>query len=325
MWRFLLRRLAQSVAVVFLVTTATFVLIHLAPGDPFESAFSNPKLSDAIREKWRAQYGFDRPIVEQYVRYLGTIAKGDLGYSFSTNRPVTDALAETLPNTLVLMSAALFGSFLIGIGVGVTQAVKRGRAADRILGLMSLVFYSLPDFWLAVVVLLSFAYWIPILPAGGAVDVVMHPYMNGFEQILDRLRHLILPALTLTALTAAAIARHQRSAMLEVLNDDFVRTARAKGAAESRVLFHHALRNALLPVITLFGLYFPALLGGAVLVERVFSWPGMGQLTLNALSLRDYPLVVASAIVASVMVALGGLIADTLAALVDPRMRSDAT
>lgn len=322
MRQYLLRRLAQSVAVVFLVTTATFVLIHLAPGDPFESAFANPRLSDAVRERWRAQYGFDRPIAEQYARYLGAVARGDLGYSFSTSRPVAEALRSTLPNTLLLMSVALVGSFLVGIFIGVVQAVKRGRPADRVLGTISLVLYSLPDFWLAVVVLLTFAYWFPILPAGGAVDVVLHPYMSAAERLLDRARHLVLPALTLTALTSAAIARHQRSAMLEVLSEDFVRTARAKGAAERHVLFHHALRNALLPVLTLFGLYFPLLLGGSVLVERVFSWPGMGQLTLNALALRDYPLVVASAIVASLMVVFGGLLADLLAAAVDPRMRS---
>lgn len=317
-----MRRLAQSVAVVFLVTTATFILIHIAPGDPFESAFANPRLSEAVRARWRAQYGFDRPIAEQYARYLATVARGDLGYSFSTSRPVTEALRATLPNTLLLMSVALIGSFLAGIAIGVVQAVRRGRLADRLLGTISLVLYSLPDFWLAVVVLLTFAYWFPILPAGGAVDIVLHPYMSAGERFLDRARHLVLPALTLTALTSAAIARHQRSAMLDVLGEDFVRTARAKGAAEPLVLFHHALRNALLPVLMLFGLYFPMLLGGSVLVERVFSWPGMGQLTLNALALRDYPLVVASAIVASVMVVLGGLIADLLAAAFDPRMRT---
>lgn len=322
MRRFLIRRLAQSVAVVFLVTTATFVLIHLAPGDPFESALANPKLGEAVRAKWRAVYGFDRPIAEQYLRYLGAVARGDLGFSFSTNRPVVEALRSALPNTLLLMGAALLGSFAAGIAIGVVQAVKRGGLVDRMLGLVALVFYSLPDFWLAVLVLLSFAYWFPLLPAGGAFDMVLYPYMSGAERVADRAKHLLLPALTLSLLLAASIARHQRAAMLEVLDDDFVRTARAKGATESRVVMHHALRNALLPVITLFGLYFPALLGGAVLVERVFSWPGMGQLTLNALALRDYPLVVASTIVASTMVVLGALIADLLAAAADPRLRA---
>jgi peptide/nickel transport system permease protein len=318
---YLLRRLGQSVAVVLLVATATFVLIHLAPGDPFESALANPKLGEAVRDKWRAIYGFDRPLHEQYLRYMGAVVRGDLGFSFSTNRPVLEALGAALPNTLFLMTLALAGSFAIGIALGVAQAVRRGKFADRVLGTIALVFYSLPDFWLAVMVLLTFAYWIPVLPAGGAVDAVMYPYLSFGERIVDRIEHVILPALTLTALTSAAIARHQRSAMLDVLGDEFVRTARAKGASERRVIMRHALRNALLPVITLFGLYFPALLGGAVLVERIFSWPGMGQLTLDALSLRDYPLVVASAIVASVMVVTGGLIADVLAAVVDPRMR----
>lgn len=322
MRRFLFRRLLQAVAVVFLVTTATFALIHLAPGDPFESAMANPKVSEAVRARWRATYGFDRPIAEQYARYLGAIARGDFGYSFSTNRPVLAALAEAVPNTLLLMTTAIALSFAGGIGVGIVQAMKRGRAADRVLGTATLVLYSLPDFWLAVIVLLGFAYWLPILPAGGAVDVVLYPYMSGVERVVDRARHLVLPSLTLAALSAAGIARHQRAAMLEVLHDEFVRTARAKGATEWRVVMRHALRNALLPVITLFGLYFPALLGGAVLVERVFSWPGMGQLTLNAVAFRDYPLVVAGAMVASLMVVAGGLIADLLTAAADPRLRA---
>jgi peptide/nickel transport system permease protein len=321
MRRFLVQRLAQAVAVVFLVTTATFALIRLAPGDPFESSLANPKISDAVRTQWRAAYGLDQPLHVQYVRYLQAVARGDLGYSFSTSRPVREALAEALPNTLLLMGTALAGSFLVGIGVGVLQAVRRGRIADRVSSTVLLLLYSIPDFWLAVVVLLTFAYWIPVLPAGGAFDVVLYPYLTPVEQLVDRLRHLVLPALTLTALTTAAIARHQRSAMLEVLADDYIRTARAKGLPEHRVILRHALRNALLPVITLFGLYFPALLGGAVLVERVFSWPGMGQLTLNALSLRDYPLVVANAMMASVMVVTGAFVADLLAATTDPRLR----
>lgn len=321
MRRFLVRRLLQMVAVVLLVTTATFVLVHLAPGDPLSAALDDPRITEAVRAKWRATYGFDRPIAEQYVRYLGAVARGDLGFSFSMNQPVSSVLRQTLPNTLMLMGAALVLSFAAGIVLGVVQAVKSGTRLDRIVSSVSLTVYSIPDFWLALVALLFFTYRVRVFPPGGAMDATMYPYMTAWERIVDRMWHLVLPVGTLAALTSAAIARHQRGAMLDVLHEDFVRTARAKGAVERRVMFRHALRNALLPVITLLGLSLPALLGGAVLVERVFSWPGMGQLAVNAVAMRDYPLVLASVIIGSVLVATGGLLTDVLSAAADPRTR----
>ena len=321
MSRYLLTRLLQTVAVVLIVATATFVLIHLAPGDPISTALDDARITEAVRNRWRAVYGFDKPIAEQYVRYLGAIARGDFGFSFSMNRPVSEALRDTLPNTLLLMGLALGLSFAVGIVLGVVQAVRGGTRVDRWVGGAALALYSVPDFWLALVLLLLLADRSHIFPAGGTMDATLYPYMTWLERLGDRLWHLALPVLTLAALTAASIARHQRSAMLDVLHEDFVRTARAKGALERRVVFRHALRNALLPVITLLGLSLPALLGGAVLIERVFSWPGMGQLTVNAVGTRDYPLVMAGVVIGSILVAVGALMADVLTALADPRMR----
>ena len=304
-----------------IVVTATFVLIRLAPGDPFASALDGPSVSQEVRDAWRASYAFDRPIPEQYGRWITNIVRGDLGYSTSQRRPVRDVIAGALPNTLLLMTIALFASFAAGIALGVYQAVRRGGAADRTLSAVTLFFYSMPDFWLALMMMLTFAYWVPIFPVTGMTDAVMYEYWPAWRKLLDRLHHLVLPVMTLTLLSTAVIARYQRAAMLDVVHDEYVRTARAKGVDEGRVVRHHALRNALLPIITIFGLAFPALLGGAVFVERIFSWPGMGLLTVTAILQRDYHLVTASVIVGSAMVVLGSLAADMLSAVADPRLR----
>jgi peptide/nickel transport system permease protein len=186
---------------------------------------------------------------------------------------------------------------------------------------LALFFYSLPEFWLALMALLVFAYWLPLFPAGGIVDATVHDYLGFWGRLADRVRHLVLPATTLALLTTAAVARYQRAAMLEVIELDFVRTARAKGLPERSVLARHALRNALLPVITLVGLALPALVGGAVFVETVFSWPGMGLLAADAIAARDYPLITATVAVGGVTVAVGSLVADILYAVADPRVR----
>jgi peptide/nickel transport system permease protein len=317
--RWIVGRLLQALAVVLLVTTVSFVLIHLAPGDPF--SIDDPRMTEAIREQLRAQFWLDRPLPEQYVRWIGNAARGELGWSFSRHAPVAQVLGQALPYTLLLMGVGLVLAFSIGIAFGAWQAARRGSRLERTLDTLALMLYAVPDFWLALMVLASFAYWIPIFPSGGAVDPVMYDYLGNWGQFVDRLSHLVLPAVTLAALSAAAIARYQRAAMLEILPMDFVRTARAKGLPERRVLMRHALRNALLPVVTLIGLSLPALLGGALFVERVFSWPGMGQLALGAIGSRDYPLVTASVVISGALVAIGSLLADVLSALVDPRVR----
>ena len=324
MRRFLLRRAAQTVVVVLLVATLTFALIHLAPGDPFSATLENPLISPAVRAQWRAAYGLDRPLPEQYWRYLASVAHGELGYSFSMHRPVAAALAEAVPHTLLLMGLAILVSFALGTVLGVLQAVRHGSLADRGLGAAALFFYAMPDFWLALMAMLVFAYWVPAFPVGGVVDPVLHEYMGPLARAADRARHLVLPVATLALLNAAVVARYQRAAMLDVVRRDFVRTARAKGLPERAVVYRHALRNALLPTITLLGLSFPALLGGAVFVERVFSWPGMGLLAVNAIAARDYPLVTASVMLGGAMVAVGSFLADLLYAAVDPRLRESA-
>jgi peptide/nickel transport system permease protein len=327
------RRLGQAAIIVAFVATISFVLIHIAPGDPFSAVLDNPNVSETVRQTLRAQYGLDKPLPEQFTRYIGALARGDLGWSFSHDRPVLEVLASALPNTLQLMAIALVGSFALGVLIALVgsfalgilialiQVAKRGTATDHALSGLTLFLISMPDFWLGILALLAFTYWMPLFPVGGAVDPVMHEYMGLGARIVDRLWHIVLPALTLTILAAGGVARYQRAALIDVLPADYIRTARLKGLTEREILRRHALRNALLPIISLMGLAFPALLTGAFFIEKIFAWPGMGLAVVNAIYTRDYPLVVGGVIIGSIMVTLGSLLADLLYAWADPRLR----
>jgi len=320
----LVRRLAASIAIVWAVVTLTFIIIHLAHGSPFlpeQGQDIDPATLDRLRHDW----GLDRPLPDQYALYLRNLVRGDLGLSFALHRPVAAALAEALPNTFTLALTALILDFALGLALGVYQAARERRFGDIALGNVALFVNSMPTFWLGLVLLLVFGQRLGWFPVGGLRDLVLCPRVNSLPCVADFAWHLTLPALTLGLVGAAGTARFQRAAMLEVVRQDFVRTARAKGLRERRVLLVHALRNALLPLITLFGLTFPFLLTGAVLVEWVFAWPGMGRLAVTAILQRDYPIVTAAALVASVMVVLGNLLADALYGVADPRIRVRAT
>jgi peptide/nickel transport system permease protein len=319
--RYIAQRLAQAAVIVAIVAAITFALIHLAPGDPFSAVMDNPNVSETVRQTLRAQYGLDRPLPEQFVKYVSSLAHGELGWSFSHERPVREVLGSALPNTLLLMGVALVGSFVFGILIALFQVSRRGSVTDHALSGLSLFFFSMPDFWLAILAFLTFTYWLPIFPGGGAVDPVTHEYLGLGGRIVDRLYHLALPALTLILLASAVVARYQRAALLDVLPADYIRTARLKGLTEPEILRRHALRNALLPIITLVGLSFPALLTGTFFVEKIFAWPGMGYAVVLAIGTRDYPLVVGGVIIGSIMVTLGSLLSDVLYALADPRFR----
>lgn len=319
MRRRLVARIWQSLIVVFIVTTISFALIRAAPGDPF--AYDGAGITPAVRAHWRAQFGYDRPLADQYVRYLASVARGRFGYSPRWHLPVSSVLAAAVPRTLLLAGVALALSLVLGVIIGVLQAVHRGGWFDRVSSGVLLTLYSLPDFWGALMALLIFAFWWPVLPAGGMVDPVLHDYMSAWPATLDRLRHLILPVGSLTLMIIAGVTRFQRAAILEVLPADYVRTARAKGLSDRRVIWRHALRTALTPMITMLGVMFPALLGGALFVEYVFQWPGMGLAAASAITSRDYDLVVATVIIGSVMVVVGNLLADLLHVALDPRVR----
>lgn len=314
------RRLAASIAIVWAVVTLTFIVIHAARGSPFLPGESQD-MDAATLARLRRQFGTDRSLAEQYVLYVRNLARGNLGESFSLHRPVADALADALPNTFALALAALVIEFVVGLALGIYQAVRERRVGDIVLGNVSLFVNSVPTFWLGLVLLLLFGSWLHWFPPGGMSDPVLCPGVNSLSCAGDFLRHLTLPALTLGLVGAANTARFQRAAMLEVIRQDYIRSARAKGLRERRVLLVHALRNALLPVITLAGLALPFLFTGAVLVEWVFAWPGMGRLAVTAILQRDYYVVTGAALVTSTMVVLGNLLADLLYAAADPRIR----
>ena len=321
MRRYLTGRILQAVSVVLLVTTLTFVLVHLAPGDPFTVALEQPGITAAVRQEWRTSFGLDRPLGEQYVRWVVNSARGDFGYSYSQHRPVSAVMADAFPRTVLLAGLALAFSFALGVGTAVLQVERAGGPRDRWLGRVLLLLYSVPDFWLALLALLLFAYRLPLFPPGGIVDPVLYDYLSPAARIGDRLRHLVLPVVTLTLLSTAIVARFQRAALAEVLPSDWMRTALAKGLGWRAAVRRHALRNALLPTIALAGLSLPTIAVGAVFVEKVFSWPGMGLVTVNAIGARDYPLITAGVLLISVIVVIGALLADVVVGFADPRVR----
>ena len=316
---YLLRRILLAIPLLLGISTIVFIILHLAPGDP-TTLYINPDVDAEIQESIRHNMGLDQPLHLQYVRWLGSFLTFRFGHSLTQHRPVAEILASALPNTVVLSLASLVIMFVAGVAVGAVSAVRRGTPADHVTTLATLFFYSVPTFWLALMLILLFSELLPILPAAQAVSVE-HASLPLWGRWIDRLRHLILPSLALGLGGAAGIARFARGSMLDVLSQDYIRTARAKGLPERTVIWKHGLRNALIPVITLLGLYLPFLFSGAVLVETVFSWPGMGRVIVTAILQRDYPVVMANTFLFGVMVVLGNLLADVLYCLVDPRVR----
>lgn len=316
----LLRRCAAAAAIVFAVVTLTFFAIHLAPGSPFLPGPDRP-VDPAVIARLQHQFGLDRPLGVQYLYYLRNLLHGDLGFAFSQGVWVKQALRAALPNTLVLSGTALVLDLGGGLLLGILLAARARRATDVVLSNATLFIYSVPAFWLGLVLVFVFADWLHWFPSGFTTSPGLYGSLPWLGQLWDRVHHLALPALTLGLVGAAGTARFQRAALLETLGRDFIRTARAKGLRDSRVLLRHALRNALLPLITLAGLSLPFLLTGSVLIESVFSWPGMGRLATDAVLARDHSLVTAVAIVASTLVVLGSLFADILYAVADPRIR----
>jgi peptide/nickel transport system permease protein len=325
MGAYIARRLLGAVPLVLGIATLIFFVLNLAPGDPTSLYFS-PNIPPEVIEQLRRNFGLDQPIHIRYVKWLTAFMQGDFGYSFARSRPVGDIVLEALPNTLMLTGTALVLLFIIGIAAGVYQAVRQYSIGDAILSVTTLFFYSMPSFWLALMLMLVFSLkahqwsWPIAFPSTG-ITSVDYDFLSLGGRITDRLMHLALPVATLTLALAAGVARYTRGQMLEVIRQDYIRTARAKGLPERTVIGKHALRNSLIPVITLLGLYLPFLFSGAVFVETIFGWPGMGRVIVDAILQRDYPVVMATGFLFAVMVVLGNLLADVLYAVADPRIR----
>ena len=310
MIRYAARRLLEAVPILIGIVTFIFLLLHLAPGDP-ATAYFNPNVSPEIIDQMRKNLGLDRPLHEQYLRWLLSFFTGDFGYSFSQHRPVAEVIRDALPNTLLL---------------GAVQAVRQYSALDNVTTFASLFVYSMPGFWLGLMLILAFSS--PAMPEFlrlpiSGVTSIDYEFMGPIERIVDRVRHLVLPCFALGIASAAGVARYMRGSLLEVISQDYIRTARAKGLTERRVILGHALRNALIPIVSLLGLYLPLLFGGSVVIEVVFSWPGMGRSLYNAILARDYPVVMAASFLFGVLVLAANLLADLLYAVVDPRIRTD--
>ena len=318
--RFLLRRLAASLLLLYLVLTATFFLLHLAPGSPAALLAEDQRVTVEQRENLRRIYGLDRPLPVQYARWLGAMARGDWGISFTYQRPVTALVFDAVPASLLLAAAALVVEYGLGLAFGIAAARRPGSATDHAIRFVSLLIYSQPGFWLAVMGILLFSLIWPVLPAGHMYSVGAEEMGRG-ARLLDLLRHLILPAGVLGLSQAGSVVRYVRANLLEVLGQEHIRAARAKGISERRVVWVHALRNALPPLIQVLALSFVALLSGGVILEIIFSWPGLGRLLYEAIQTRDYPLVLAATAFSAVMVLLANLAADLLHALADPRIR----
>ncbi|TWF58706.1 ABC transporter permease [Neorhizobium alkalisoli] len=313
-------RVAGIVITIFVIATINFVLVRAAPGDPAAVIAGQ---SGATDEKFlaqvRAEYGLDQPYVVQLGAYLGKVATLDLGYSYRLRRPVKDLIAERLGPTLLLTLSAFLISLLGGVVFGALAGVRHGKISDLAISLLALILYATPVFWFGLMLVLLFSIKLEWLPAFGYVDMRAGSF-GPFAYALDVLKHLCLPALTLGAIYMAMYARLMRASVIEVAAEDYIKTARAKGLTEGAILRGHMLRNASLPVITFAGLQVGAMIGGAVVVETVFSWPGLGRLIFDAVTSRDYPVLLGLFLVMSILVIAVNLLTDLIHRLVDPRL-----
>jgi len=331
---YIIKRLLQIIPVILGVTLIAFALIHLAPGDPVRTMLGQHATQQEI-EDIRAKYGLDQPLYAQYFIWLGDVLQGDLGRSILSHEQVTTEIASRFPNTIELAIAAMLFAILIGVVAGIISATKQYSVADYSVMGLALFGISMPVFWLGIMLMMIFGVFLGWLPIGGRIDLLL-PFqrITGFMVIdsiitlngaalISVIRHLLLPAIALGTIPMAIIARTTRSSMLEVLRQDFIRTERAKGLSERKVIYKHAIRNAMVPVVTVIGLNFGLLLSGAILTETVFSWPGVGRLVVDAVYARDYPLVIGCILVFALVFVIVNLITDILYTYIDPRIHYD--
>jgi len=340
--KYVIRKLLLALPLVIGVVTLIFFLMEASPGSVADKFF-NSETPPEVREMIIAKYGLDRPAIVRYLLMLKNLLLMDFGVSMAHGKPVGELIGNALPNTLILSAVTLSIIYPVGIAVGTLQAIRQNTVTDTTLSVGSLFFYSMPGFWLAMMLQLTIAYhfstWIEDLAAAGTIgdsmagllsipssgmyDAIEYDYMTPGEKFMNRLKHLLLPGLAMAIAFSAGTARYMRSSLLEVIRQDYVRTARAKGLLERQVLLRHGMRNAMLPIVTLFGLSIPYLFSGSVLIEIIFSWPGMGRLIVGAIFAQDTPLIIACFFVSTLLVVGGNLIADVAYAFVDPRITYD--
>ncbi|SDJ25802.1 ABC transporter permease [Natribacillus halophilus] len=313
MTTYIIRRILMTIPILIGISIISFGIMQFAPGEP-TALDLDPNISPEDREEQLDEMGLNDPIPVQYVRWAGNILQGELGTSFITNRDVGSMIWERLPNTLVLMISSTIMTMIVAIPIGIISAMRQYSARDYVFTFASFIGVSIPNFWLGLMLIIFLSVQLSLFPVGGVGT------LGGDFDILDRLHHLFLPALVLATADMAQMTRYTRTSMLEVKNQDYIRTARAKGFKERRVVYKHGLRNALMPLITMFGLLLPTFIGGSVVVEQIFTWPGIGHLFLESTFQRDYPVIMALTMFGAGLVVVGNLIADILYAIVDPRI-----
>ncbi|MFN7253310.1 MAG: ABC transporter permease [Anaerobacillus sp.] len=313
MTTYIIRRLIMMIPILFGISVISFAIMYAAPGKP---AIMNldPDISVEDRERQMAKLGLNDPPHVQYINWMGNVLKGDFGTSFTKKQPVKDMILDRLPNTLILMLFSTILAVIIAIPFGVLSATKQYSKLDYGVTVTSFLGLATPNFWLGLMLIMLFSVQLGWTPVGGVST------LGADFSLLDRLHHLILPAIVLATADMAGLTRYTRSSMLEVINQDYIRTARSKGFRERKVIYKHGLRNGLIPIITIFGLMLPTFIGGSVIVETLFSWPGIGKLFIDATFERDYPVIMAITMFGAVLTVLGNLIADILYAVLDPRI-----
>ncbi len=319
MIRYIVRRLLQAIPLLLAISVIVFILIEAVPGDASQMYMDPEKGTDpAYLEQVRKSLGLDQPFYVRYAAWLVKTIQGDMGFSFRNRRPVSLEIGDRLPNTLLLGGVSLLVSLVVAIPIGIISALKRYTLIDYVLSTLALVGISVPIFWVALLLLQIFSIQLGWLPAVG-MHSVRQTY-TGWAAVMDVVQHMILPVIVLSVAQMASWSRYQRSSLLEVLGQDYIRTARAKGLRERGVIGKHALRNALIPIVTLVGLSVPTIVTGAFITETIFSWPGMGRLGVEAVNGRDYPVIMAVTMLSAVLIILGNLFADIAYAWVDPRI-----
>lgn len=322
MTRYLVRRLLGMVPLLIGISFIVYALLNMVPGSPTDRFQFNPSVKPADRARIKEQLGLDKPWYSRYFSWLEHVAKGDLGTSFTNYSPVSYRVQQALPNTLVLSVSSLIFALILSVPIGIYGAIHRNSLFDRISTIISTAFFSVPTIWLGLLLIILFSvkfkeWGLPWLPSGGVKN------LRGASGPWDRFVHLILPVFTLGIVQLAVWMRYIRSSMLDVIRQDYIRTAQAKGLHERTVLMSHAFRNAVLPLVTLIGLTIPELFGGALIVENVFGYPGIGQLTIDSLNTNDYSVAMACVMLFAVLTVIGNLIADILYGAIDPRVRYD--
>lgn len=311
---YIIRRLIMTIPLLFGITILAFLIMQLAPGDP-TSLIIDPRIRAEDMQPFIEKYGLDQPVHIQYMKWLGNMVQGDFGNSLIRQGvPVSDLILARLPNTLILMVVSTILAMIIAIPFGILSASRPYTKTDYSITFTSFLGLATPNFWFGLVLIMFFSVQLGWFPTGGVAT------MEASFSLWDRIHHLILPALVLATADMAGLTRYTRSSMMDVLKQDYIRTARAKGFKQTRVIFRHGIRNGLIPIITIFGLMLPSFIGGSVIIESIFAWPGIGLLFMDAAFQRDYPVIMAVTVIAATLVVLGNLLADILYAVFDPRI-----